>query len=270
MRRLSPAELQHAVSELEQHGYTILPALLDSSDLDVVTGALRPFQDAAAFGENDFIGRRTRRVFNLVAKTRALDPLLLNPQIGQILTSALGEPFQLSVASTMEIFPGETAQPLHQDDPFPYPIARPRPPLVTNTMWALSDFTDRNGATRIVPGSHTSDQAVNSDEPTIPACMERGSALIWNGAVWHGGGANRTKDEVRFGVSLNYCRGWLRQQENQYLAVDREIASRLPEDLQKLIGYDMCAFMGIVDRRHPLDVLRSTQTALAKPEAGHG
>ncbi len=57
------------------------------------------------------------------------------------------------------------------------------------------------------------------------------------------------------GLSINYCRGWVRQQENQYLAVPRPLAKSLPQALQKMIGYDNCEFLGYVDRSHPLQAL---------------
>ena len=82
------------------------------------------------------------------------------------------------------------------------------------------------------------------------AAMPRGSVLLWDGAVWHGGGANET-DDARFGLSLNYCRGWVRQQENQYLSLDPAVVAALPDEVQKLLGYDVCQFVGWVDGRHP-------------------
>ena len=84
--------------------------------------------------------------------------------------------------------------------------------------------------------------------------MPEGSVLLWDGATWHGGGANAS-DAVRFGLSINYCRGWVRQQENQYLAVPRPLARSLSPALQKMLGYDNCEYLGYVDRSHPLQAL---------------
>ena len=187
-------------------------------------------------------------MFNLFARTRALDPLIRNADLLRLVRSALGPEAQLSIASTMEIHPDETPQALHRDDAY-FPV-NPHPPLVINTMWALSEFTEANGGTRIVPGSHLMSDPVDPAAPSIAVEMPRGSVLLWDGQLWHGGGANRS-GEPRFGVSLNFCRGWLRQQENQYLGLDPELVRALPEELQKLLGYDICQFVGWVDGRHP-------------------
>lgn len=253
MRRLFDLECADYAASLASDGYVIVPNLLDTAEADAVAAALAPLQAATNFGSNEFGGLRTRRVFNLFSKTRALDDLILHPDVLHLIRSALGPSIQLSIASTMEIFPGETAQALHQDDAF-FRLHKPHAPLVLNTMWALTDFTEANGATRLVPGSQRRTEAVNRDELSVAAVMSRGSVLLWDGAVWHGGGAN-TADEVRFGLSLNFNRGWLRQQENHYLSLDRDLVAAMPVPLQRLLGYDICEFLGWADGVHPLRVL---------------
>lgn len=260
-RGLSEPELLEHEARLARDGYTIVERLLDDEEVRGTADALQPLQDAAPWGENDFTGFKTRRLFNLVAKTRVLDPLLLDPAILRLIRSQLGSSIQLSIASTMEIFPGETPQAIHQDDAY-FRIQNPHPPLVYNTMWALTDFTEANGATRLCPGSQLWSRAVDIAEPSIPARMPRGSVLLWDGALWHGGGAN-ISDEVRFGLSLNFARGWLRQQENHYLSVPADLVRTLPRELQKLLGWDNCEFLGFVDTLHPLQVLNGDKPAAA-------
>ena len=248
-RTLSPDELAQHEAALARDGYAIVPRLMDDPESDRVLGCLRELHARQAFGDNEFTGTRTKRVFNLFAKTRGLDPLLCNADLLRLVRSMLGPEAQLSIASTMEIYAGETPQAIHQDDTY-FP-ERPHPCLVVNTMWALTDFTEANGGTRVVPGSHRRADAVDIREPSIPIEMPRGSVLLWDGQLWHGGGANMT-DEARFGLSLNFCRGWIRQQENQYLGLDPEMVRLLPDELQKLLGYDNCQFVGWVDGRHPM------------------
>jgi ectoine hydroxylase-related dioxygenase (phytanoyl-CoA dioxygenase family) len=132
-----------------------------------------------------------------------------------------------------------------------------------STMWAMTEFTEENGATRVVPGSHhAADRLRLEPGDTIGAAMARGSVLLYTGSVYHGGGANRS-DAVRIGMNVDYNVGWLRQEENQYLAVPIEIARTLPEPMQRLIGYARGAYaLGYVgDMRDPIEVLR--------PDAGH-
>ena len=247
-RTIAAESLALHEGELAEQGYTIVPNLLDQDGCDQLKAELDRLHSVQSFGDNDFSGKHTKRVFNLFAKTRALDALLIEPIVLSIVRSVLGPEAQMSIASTMEIHRGETEQPLHRDDAY-FPES-PHPALVINTIWALTDFVRENGATRLVPRSHLSADEIDPDADWIAAEMPRGSVLLWNGAVWHGGGANES-DTPRFGLSLNYCRGWLRQQENQYLSLDPQLVSSLPENVQNLLGYDVCQFVGWVDGRKP-------------------
>src|SRR5436305_1559351 len=138
-------------------------------------------------------------------------------------------------------------------------------------MWALDDFTEANGATRVVPGSHrwSDRQPVDPDE-TVTITMPAGSVLFIVGTLWHGGGANRT-DRPRLGVLLEYAAGWLRQQENHVIAVPPEVVRTLDPRLQELLGYGIHPpFVGYVDGRHPrraLDERASTTSDLSGPSA---
>ena len=139
----------------------------------------------------------------MFGKTRALDPLATHPTILGLLDAVLGE-YQLSAPTAIDIGPGEGLQPLHPDDAI-YPIPRPHPELVVNIMWPLHEFTEANGATRIVVGSHTwVDELPTPDTPTVAVEMPAGSALVYLGSVWHGGGANTT-DRSRLGVVMHYA-----------------------------------------------------------------
>lgn len=249
MRTLSDAATERHAAELADAGYTIVTGMLDAGEIVTVRAALDELHARQVFGDNDFTGMRTKRVFNLFAKTRALDPLLVDPGVVRIVRSRLGAEAQLSIASTMEIHGGETVQPLHRDDAY-FP-ENPHPTLVVNTIWALTDFTAANGGTRIVPGSHRRGGAVDPAAAAVAAEMPAGSVMLWDGAAWHGGGPNAT-GQARFGLSLNYCRGWIRQQENQYLGLDPAMVGALPEDVQKLLGFDVCQFLGWADGRHPM------------------
>jgi ectoine hydroxylase-related dioxygenase (phytanoyl-CoA dioxygenase family) len=138
-----------------------------------------------------------------------------------------------------------------------YPLPWPHPEVVMNSMWALDDFTEENGATRFVPGSHrwgrggTADRQPTDDDPVVRAVMPAGSVAFYVGTIWHGGGANRT-ERTRTGVILEYVAAWLRAQETHLLAVPRETAAALPERLQELLGYNIYPpFLGYVDGRHP-------------------
>jgi ectoine hydroxylase-related dioxygenase (phytanoyl-CoA dioxygenase family) len=201
-------------------------------------------------GRNDFEGFKTQRVYALFAKTRAFDGPATHPLLLGVLDRVLGH-YQLSAPTGIQIGPGEKAQILHRDDSI-YPLPPDHRNVVVNTMWALDDFTEANGATRLVPGSHRwTDRQPGPDDEVVQAVMSAGTVLFYGGKIWHGGGANTT-ERPRLGVILEYAAAWLRPQENHILAVPREVVAELPERLQELLGYNIYPpFVGYVDGRHP-------------------
>jgi ectoine hydroxylase-related dioxygenase (phytanoyl-CoA dioxygenase family) len=193
-------------------------------------------------------------VYALFAKTRVMDGPAIHPLVLEVVDRVVGH-CQLSAPVGIDIGPGEATQALHHDDGI-YPLPRPHGEVVLNTMWALDDFVEANGATRIVPGSHRwVEERPLPTTATVAAEMPAGSVLFYVGSLWHGGGANAT-DCSRLGVILEYAASWLRQQETHLLAVPRDVARQLPERLQELLGYNVrLPFMGYVDGRHPRRML---------------
>ena len=255
-RTVTADERQELTNRLSRDGFAVLPDYLAENEITALRDEIAVLHAAPVFGTTDFAGHRTKRVFNLVAKTRAFDALMLDKTILSLIEALLGPRIQLSIASTIEIHPGEPAQPLHQDD-FIYHQPSPHAPLVCNSIWALDPFTEANGATRLIPGSHRWPDTEIPDAPTIAGEMPAGSVLLPNGALWHGGGANRS-DAPQLGLSINWTCAWLRQQENQYLSVPPETVRQIPAELQKLIGYSASEFLGYVDGVHPREWLQDS------------
>jgi ectoine hydroxylase-related dioxygenase (phytanoyl-CoA dioxygenase family) len=244
------ADADSVCERLTEHGYAVIEGMLGTDALARARSEIAMILETTPFGRDDFEGRRTRRIYALFAKTRAFDGPATHPLILEVLDRTLGH-YQLSAPAGIEIGPGEVAQPLHPDDAI-YPVPHPHPPLVVNVMWPLDDFTAENGATCIVPGSHRwTDRRPGADDAVTVVEMPAGSALLYVGSLWHGGGANRT-DRPRVGVVVHYAAGWLRPVENHVLAVPREVVAQLPDRLQELIGYNIAPpFIGYVDGRHP-------------------
>jgi ectoine hydroxylase-related dioxygenase (phytanoyl-CoA dioxygenase family) len=206
--------------------------------------------------DNSFEGANTLRVYNLLVHGELWQRVPVHESVLPIVEGVLDPGCLISSLSSVNIGPDETAQPIHADDML-IPIPKPHPPTVCNSMWALTDFTEANGATRIIPGTHLFDHSPDYGQryESIAAEMPKGSVLIWHGSLWHGGGANRTA-ERRVGIAMNYCAGYIRQQENQQLGVPPSLVNTFPRRLQELVGYGIYnGLIGHIDKRSPADVV---------------
>jgi ectoine hydroxylase-related dioxygenase (phytanoyl-CoA dioxygenase family) len=242
-------------------GAVIVDDVVGAALLDQIEAELRPYLNATPQGPDDFSGTATRRTGSLIARSPASRDLVMHPLALGTARTFLGHAtnMQLHLTQAIAIGPGETAQPIHRDqwafDFFPFPLGYE---VQCNTIWALTEFTEENGATRVVLGSNTKpDGTVYADDDTVPAEMARGSVLFYSGSIYHGGGANRS-DAVRIGLNITYNVAWLRQEENQYLSVPREVAATLPTDLLRVMGYDRGAYaLGYIDDlRDPIEAVR--------------
>jgi ectoine hydroxylase-related dioxygenase (phytanoyl-CoA dioxygenase family) len=205
---------------------------------------------------NTFEGHRTVRIYNLLVHGPLYERIPVHPRVLPVVEGVLDAGCLVSSLSSIGIDPGERAQPIHADDQL-IPLTKPHVATVCNTMWALTDFTEPNGATRIIPGSHLLDHSpvYGQAYDSIAAEMPRGSVLVWHGSLWHGGGANRT-DRRRVGIAMNYCAGWIRQQENQQLGIPREVARRFAPRLRELVGYGVYnGLIGHIDKQSPAKLL---------------
>jgi ectoine hydroxylase-related dioxygenase (phytanoyl-CoA dioxygenase family) len=248
-------------ASIAEHGYAIVQDMLAPDTLERLRSELQPHLDAAEGGKEAFMGARTKRIGALLSRSAVSRDMALDPLLLDLVERVLG-PYcarvQLNYTGLMYLMPGEKAQPLHRDAAL-YPFQNPAPPTICATMFAVSDFTRENGATWLVPGSHLWDDAREPRaEEVIQAEMPAGSMLIYNGSTYHAGGANHSNG-ARFGCAIQYSLGWLRQEENQYMAVPPELAKTFPRRLQELMGYDMATVnLGMVDHKHPNDILNGT------------
>jgi hypothetical protein len=242
-------------------GAVIVDRLAPLELMDRIDEELRPFLDTTPTGPDDFSGSNTRRTGSLIARSPSARELVMHPLALGTTRLFLGHAtnFQLHLTQAIAIGPGESAQPIHRDqwafDFFPFP---PGYEVQCNTIWAQTDFTEENGATRVVLRSNRAEDRLSFElADTDPAEMSRGSALFYSGSVYHGGGPNRSAT-TRVGLNITYNVAWLRQEENQYLSVPREVAETLPTDLLRLMGYDRGAYaLGYIDDlRDPIEAVR--------------
>lgn len=236
---LAVDEVAAHVRQIAEQGYTIVEHAIDLDLIDGLNEDLVRLEIDLGIvpADNLFEGSRTVRIYNLLVHGSLYEQIPTYPSILPICEGVLDPGLLVSSLSSIAIGPEETPQPIHADDQI-IPLPKPHPPTVCNTMWALTDFTEANGATRIIPGTHLAHESPDlvSAYESIPAEMERGSVLVWHGSLWHGGGANTT-DTRRVGIAMNYCAGYIRQQENQQLGIPVDTARRFPRRLQELIGY---------------------------------
>jgi ectoine hydroxylase-related dioxygenase (phytanoyl-CoA dioxygenase family) len=256
---MNDATRKKHIEAVERDGFTIVENAIESDLIEALNEALdRLERDLGAKpAGNSFEGANTVRIYNLLAYGEPFTKVPVHQTILPVIDGVLDPGCLISSLSSIAIDPGETAQPIHADD-MVIPLDKPHRPIVCNSMWALTDFTEANGATRLVPGSHKKPNPdYGGDYETIPAEMAKGSVLIWDGALWHGGGANKT-DKRRTGIAMNYCAGFIRQQENQQLGLKPELVKTFEPRLQELIGYGVYnGLIGHIDKKAPYQLLRS-------------
>jgi ectoine hydroxylase-related dioxygenase (phytanoyl-CoA dioxygenase family) len=259
-RSLTESDIEAYAAKVREEGWAILEDVIEPDLVEALAGALERLEKelGVGCGDNLFEGFRTTRIYNLLARGDVFSLIPIHPNVLPVVERVLDRGLLVSSLSSIAIGPGERAQPIHADDQL-IPLPKPHPPIICNTMWAITDFTADNGATRLVPGSHLLDHSPDplKEYDTIPAEMPKGSVLVWVGSLWHGGGANTT-DRRRVGIAMNYCAGFIRQQENQQLGIPLETIKGFPRRLKELVGFSIYnGLIGHIDKMHPLKAVFS-------------
>ncbi|MCH2169713.1 phytanoyl-CoA dioxygenase family protein [Myxococcota bacterium] len=243
---------------IRETGFVILEdAIAPEFVTDLISVIDRLHDDLGTpFGTNEFLGERSRRIFNLLTRDPLFRHVPTHPAVLSVAQAVLDPECLLSSLTAIEMNPGETAQPLHADDGS-YRIPKPHPAYNCIAIWALTDFTPENGGTLVVPGSHLRERGPSRSEsvPTESITMRAGSVVVYHGSLWHGGGANLT-EQRRMGIVCNYCAGFLRQEESQLLAIPPEQVAEFTPELRKLVGYGTYrGLLGHVDQRDPASLV---------------
>lgn len=252
------SEIDGHLKRLREDGFTVLEGVVPHAGVAALVDALERLQQMPGFGyaRTEFEGLNTVRINNLLAYDEAFWQVPVQPDVLAIAEHVLEPELLLSSFCSLILGPGQGAQPLHADTQL-IPLPRPHMTITLNAIWALSDFTEENGATRIVPGSHRLDHPpeYGREYETIPALMPAGSIMLFDSALWHAGGTNHSTGK-RFGLSCAYCLGWMRQQENLQLGIPAQTARRFPRRLQELCGYSVYkGQFGHIDNHDPIELL---------------
>lgn len=233
------------LKHLKEDGYCIIDNAISEKVVDAINEEIHPYLYKTDGADNNALGKKTRRCGAMPARSPSSHQVIMHPTIVGATKALLGEnatTVQLNLTQLIAVGPGENAQFLHRDeycwdffDHFP-----PEIHLEVSTIWAMDDFTEENGATRVIPNSHTNKLLPHEFDPaqTFAAEMKKGSVLVYTGKTVHGAGANKS-NAVRRALNIDYCVGWLRQEENQYLSVPIEMVRTFPEDLRNMLGYQL-------------------------------
>lgn len=256
--KLSAEDIAYHAEQIREQGFTVVENAIESALLGRLRSALDLYIDGSGhrYSATPFEGTKTIRIYNLLAIDQAFQAIPVHHNTLPIAEQVLDEELQLSSLSAIILGPDQEAQPIHCDTQ-QIPLPRPHPTIALNCMWAITDFTQANGATRIVPGSHKRDSHPPYGEhvESIPAEMPAGSVMLFDSTLWHGGGRNTT-DERRYGISNYYCAGWMRQQENQQLGIPRNMLTGFPRRLLELCGFSVYKGQyGHIENHDPIEYL---------------
>lgn len=257
------APASEVVATLERAGCAVVRDVVEVATREALKRELAPYMKAtdagdrlnkvyeASGGDGNFYPGNTTRITSLVAKSEVFRGFVMHPLMLST-CDALLKPncasYQVHATAGLVVRPGATVQVLHREEGGFHFLKPPRPNMVVASMWAISDFTEANGGTHLVPGSHKwEDDRVARDDEVVAAEMPAGSVLLWMGATLHGAGANRTESEQRYGIFLSYSLGWLRQEENQYIDTPLAVARNFDQRLRRLVGYGMSGSLGYTD-----------------------
>lgn len=237
--RLGPASDPDTVAAALDHaGCCVIESLAAAETMDAIADELRAFQSSASVGASNFEGHHTRRLGSPLPRSATFRSIALHPTVVAAGEHVLGHAtgWRFSAAEYIEIGPGESSQSLHRDQ-WKYDMVDFGVEVELNGMWAVTDFTEDNGATRIVPGSHRLGNKERLDDAaTIAATMPKGSLLLYTGTTYHGGGSNNS-ETWRSGLSLQHAVSWLTQSTNQFLECPPSVVAEWPDDLVRFIGY---------------------------------
>jgi len=249
--------LQPAFDRLERDGFAVVPDVLTAEGVARVRSRLvelaRLEREAGIDHDPKWEdGPRNQRVFGLLNKGAEFAELVEHPVALAIMEHLLDPMFLLSSITANITGPGGHPMYLHYDQDY-VPLPWPPFPLVANLIWMLDDFTEDNGATRFIPGSHREDHTGWSAEAmsrrggeTVAVGGRAGSLVCLDGRVLHQTGANTTTDELRHGVIAYYCQPWIRQQENASLSILPEVWPTLTPRVRELVGLKMYRGLGCV------------------------
>ncbi|KAB8253797.1 hypothetical protein BDV32DRAFT_133464 [Aspergillus pseudonomiae] len=241
------------IQAMHQGGACIIEGLLSkdqvqelNAELDGPLEAITPGSKHKVDLIQEFHGRNTKRLTNVTTHSKVFRHQILdNELVHQVCERAFHQDsgtYWMGAAQVIQIAPGNEAQVLHRDQG-QYPIfdllGHKAPEATVNFLIALTDFTEENGATRVIPGSHfwKDYSDLGSPEQTVPAIMKAGDAVLMSGKTVHGGGANKTADELRRGIAFTMQCSYLTPEEANPFIISLDTIKELSPRAQRMLGF---------------------------------
>ncbi len=239
---MDQAALAEHLEALDRNGYTVLEEVIDPDLVARILKRVREIEQETLpehESGSPVDGSSQLRTAGLLSLDALFWDVPIHPEVLPLVEARLDPGCLLTSFSAIDVMPGKNRQPVHPDDAL-IPLARPHQPIVCTCMWAITDFTEQNGATRLLPGTHRAaapPDYAREHEGLMPALMRAGSVLVLDGSLWHQAADNTTKNEWRLGLQVSYCAGWIRPFTNHFLSTPRETAAKFPDRLIELLGY---------------------------------
>lgn len=266
---------QQLTSDVDEYGYCLIAEALDAQAINSVRERLAAQADAEQrLGHHQLaptqdVGGINQWVYMLLNKGEVFQRLLFQPVVSAVVKHLIGDEYLLGDISAHITRPGNSLLPLHVDQWWMPPPVRPgerhvrsgsitrenvpklhglppvckdpiNPPVVVNAMWMISDYTEANGATHLVPGSHLSGAlpapTVPHEVPSARAIAPAGSVVLWDGRTWHSAGENKS-NEPRYGITTYYQGPQFRSLQNHTLGSKPELLEGASPELLTLLGY---------------------------------
>jgi ectoine hydroxylase-related dioxygenase (phytanoyl-CoA dioxygenase family) len=239
-------DYEHASRDLREFGYCVIADLLVGEELAILKGSVRFIVDEERRAGTLWYSNGNQKIFMLINHGAEYLRLVEHEAALRFVWELLGpDPLLASITANITQ-PGNVQQKLHADQqyiPAPWHFC-----FAMNVIWILDDFTEYNGATVVVPGSHLLGQPPTYENvPQVPIIGPAGSAVILDGRLWHGSGVNKTESDVRAAILAHYCAPFIRQQENVCRSIDPNVRGGLSASQRKLLGYDIWSGLGVVN-----------------------